>query len=112
MEEVEKFKNLDVWFDRKLQGNVHLEKMVNKAKEWVGKVMWMSRVNGQVELDRGQMVWEFMGRLSVEHAAEVWWSGGRSVSRKLESAQMRVDRMIRGKQYSSRNCSAGRSRVA
>ena len=30
--------------------------MTNKAEEWVGKVLWMSRVNGQVEVDRGRMV--------------------------------------------------------
>ena len=29
--------------------------MANKADEWVGKVTWMSRVNGQVEVDRGRM---------------------------------------------------------
>ena len=69
-------------------------KRVNKAEEWVGKVMWMSRVNGQVGVDRGQMAWELMGRLSVEHAAEVWWSGGRGVCRKMESAQMRVGRRL------------------
>ena len=33
-------------------------------------------------------MWELIGRLSVEHAAEVWWSGGRSTCRKLESAPM------------------------
>ena len=48
----------------------------------------------QSEVDRGRMVWELIGRLSVEHAAEVWWSGGRSACRKLESAQMRVDRRL------------------
>ena len=85
-----------MWFDRKLRGNVHLEKMVNKAEEWVGKVMWMSRVNGQVEVDRGRMVRKLMGRLSVEHAAEVLWSGGRSAYRKLESGQMRVGRRLLG----------------
>ena len=63
---------LSVWFDRKLRCNVHFEKMVNKAEEWVGKVMRISRVNGQVEADNGRMVWELMGRLSVEHAAELW----------------------------------------
>ena len=31
-----------------------------KAEEWVGKVMWMSIVNGQVEVDRGRMVWELI----------------------------------------------------
>ena len=40
---------LGVWF-------IHLEKMANKAEEWIGKVMWMSRVNGQVEVDRAWMV--------------------------------------------------------
>ena len=79
MDEVEELKNLDAWFDRKLQGNVLLEKMANKAEEWVGKVMWMSRVNGQVEVDRGRMAWELIGRPSVEHAEEVCWSGGRNV---------------------------------
>ena len=32
-EEVEEFNYLGVWFDGKLQGNVHLEKMANKAEE-------------------------------------------------------------------------------
>ena len=50
----------------------------------------MSRVNGQVEVDRGWMVWELIGRQSVKYAAEVWWSGGLSTCRRLESAQMRV----------------------
>ena len=52
----------------------------------VRKVMWMSRVNRQVEIDRGRMVWELIGRPSVEHVAEMWWLGGHSVCRKLESA--------------------------
>ena len=63
---------------------------MNKAEEW------MSRVNGQVKVDRGRMVWELMGRQYVEHAAEVWWSGGRSVCRNLKSAQMGVDRRLLG----------------
>ena len=33
-------------------------------------------------------------RSSVEHAAKVWWSGGRGACRKLESAQMRVGRRL------------------
>ena len=40
--------------------------------------MWMSRVNGQVKVE------------GVEYAEEVWWSGGRSACRKLESTQMGV----------------------
>ena len=33
MDEVEEFKYLVVWFDRKLRGNLHFEKMTNKAEE-------------------------------------------------------------------------------
>ena len=95
MEEVEELKYLGVWFYRKLRGNVHLEKMANKAEEWVGKVMWMSRVNRQVEVGRGRMVWELIRRLRVDHTARVWWSVGCSVCRKLDQ-----------------HGSAGRSRVA
>ncbi len=38
----------------------------------------MSRVNRQVKVGRGRMVWELIRRLSVVHTAGVWWSGGRS----------------------------------
>ena len=34
---------------------------MNKAEEWVGKVMWMSRVNEQDNVNRGRMIeayWE------------------------------------------------------
>ena len=71
----------------------------------------MSRVNGQVEVDRERIVWELIGKPSVEHAAELWWSGGRSACRKLESAQMRVGRRLLGKQYGSKSGSAGIYRV-
>ena len=57
MDEVEEFKYLGVWFDRKLRRKVFLEKMANIAEEWVGKVIWMSRVNGLMEIDSGRMVW-------------------------------------------------------
>ena len=39
MEEVEEFKYLGVWVDRKLRGNVQLENMAKKkAEEWIGRV--------------------------------------------------------------------------
>ena len=57
MDEVDEFKYLGVWFDRKLRRKVFLEKMANMAEEWVGKIIWMSRVNGLMEIDRGRMVW-------------------------------------------------------
>ena len=44
---------------------------MNKAEEWVGKMILMSRVNYQVEVDRGWVVWELIGRPSVEHTTEV-----------------------------------------
>jgi len=37
MEEVKAFKYLGAWFDKGMQGNVHLEKMKGKAKGWAGK---------------------------------------------------------------------------
>ena len=45
---------------RKLRGNVQLEKMGGgKTEEWIGKVTWMSRVNGQVEVDIGRWCGSF-----------------------------------------------------
>ena len=54
MEEVKAFKYLGVWFDRGMRGNVQLEKMKEKAEEWVGKTEWMRRKDGQIELERGR----------------------------------------------------------
>ena len=53
MEEVESFKYLGVWFDQRMRGNVQLEKMVEQAEEWAGKVEWMARVDGELEAERG-----------------------------------------------------------
>ena len=62
------------------------------AEEWVGR----SSVNGQVEVDRGRMVWECLVRPSMEYAAEVWWTGGCSACRKLEASQMKMGRRLWG----------------
>ena len=51
---------------------------------------------GQVEVDRGRMVWELLARPSMEYAAEVWWTGGGSACRKLESSQMKMGRRLLG----------------
>lgn len=32
----------------------------------------MSRKDGQIEVERGRLVWELLARPSLEHAAEVW----------------------------------------
>ena len=75
---VEEFKYSGVCVDRKLLGDVQLEKMAKKEEEWFGRVTWTSRVNGQVEVDRGRMVWKLLARPSMEYAALVWWTGGHS----------------------------------
>ena len=49
MEEVEAFKYLGIWLDRKMRGNVQMERMREKAEEWAGRMEWMSHVNGQIE---------------------------------------------------------------
>ena len=56
MEEVESFKYLGVWFDQRMRGNVQLEKMVEQAEEWVGKIEWMARVDGELEAERGHLL--------------------------------------------------------
>ena len=38
VEEVEEFKYLGVWVDRKLRGNVQLEKMEKKEEKWIGRL--------------------------------------------------------------------------
>ena len=87
VEEVEEFKYLAVWVDKMIRGNVQLE-MAKMAEDWIGRVTWMSRVNGQVEVERGRMVWKLLARPCMEYAAKVWWTGGQSACRKLESSPM------------------------
>ena len=37
-------------------GNLQLEKIVEKAEEWVGKVEWMAMVNGELEAEQGRLI--------------------------------------------------------
>ena len=62
-----------------------MERMREKAEEWAGRTEWMSRVNGQIEVERGRLVWELLARPSLEHAASVWWTGGKVASKRLEA---------------------------
>ena len=62
-----------------MKGNVQLEKMVEKAEEWVGKIEWMARVDGELEAEQGCLLWDLVARPGLEHAAEVWWPGGKTV---------------------------------
>ena len=96
LEEVKAFKYLGVWFDRGMRGNVQLEKMKEKAEEWAGKVEWMSRKDGQIEVERGRLVWELLARPGLEHAAEIWWPGGKAANKKLEAVQDKVGRRLLG----------------
>ena len=79
-----------------MKGNVHLMKMVEKAEEQVGQVEWMARVNGDMEVERGRMAWSWWQGHGLEHAAEVWWPGGKVVGRKLEAVQDRIGRKLLG----------------
>ena len=98
LEEVEAFKYLGVWFDKKLKGNIQLVREDEGEGRRVGRegVEWMSKVDGQVEVDRGRLVWELLARPSLEHAAEVWWHGGKAARAKLEATQLKVGRRLLG----------------
>ena len=79
-----------------MRGNVQMERMREKAEEWAGRTEWMSQVNGQIEVERGRLVWEFLAYLSLEHAASVWWTGGKVASKKLEAVQDSIGRKLLG----------------
>ena len=49
-----------------------------------------SSYNGQIEVERGRLVWELLARPSLEHAASVWWTGGNVANKRLEAVQERV----------------------
>ena len=54
-----------------MRGNVHLEKMSEKAEKWGARIGSMSRVNGEMEVDRGRLIYELLARPCLEHASEV-----------------------------------------
>ena len=48
-------------------------------------------------MERGRLVWELLGRLVVEHAGEVWWTGGGGgLRKKLDLVQERIGRRLLG----------------
>ena len=47
----------------------------------------MSRKDGQIEVERGRLVWELLARPSLEYAAEIWWPGGKTANRNPEAVQ-------------------------
>ncbi|SMN01538.1 hypothetical protein SPONN_2617 [uncultured Candidatus Thioglobus sp.] len=49
-----------------------------------------------MEIERGRLVWELLGRPTVEHAGEVWCTGGKTARKKLDSIQGRIGRRLLG----------------
>ena len=39
---------------------MQLEKMKENAEESAGKTEWISRKDGQIEVERGRLVWELL----------------------------------------------------
>ena len=58
-----------------------------KAEEWAGKTEWMSRRDGQIEVERGRLVWELLAKPCLEHPAEMWWPYGKIANKNLEAVQ-------------------------
>ena len=57
-------------------------------------MIWMSGVNGQMEVDRERMMWELIGRPNMVYAAAaVCWTGA---CRKLESVQFNAGKRLLG----------------
>ena len=66
------------------------------AEEWRFTFNAVKSKDGQVEVERGRLVWELLARPGLEHAAEVWWPGGKAVNRRLEAVQERIGRRLLG----------------
>ena len=56
----------------------------------------MSRKDGQLEVERGKLVWELLARPSSEHATEIWQPDGKAANRMLEAIQDKVDKRLLG----------------
>ena len=56
----------------------------------------MARVDGELEAERGRLLWDLVARPGLEHAAEVWWPGGKTVGKRLEAVQDRLGRRLLG----------------
>ena len=58
-----------------MRGNVHLEKMREKAEKWRARIGCMSRLNGEIEVDRGTLIWELLGpawNMHLKQHARTW----------------------------------------
>ena len=57
--------------------------MRGKAEKWGPRNGCTSRVNGEMEVDRDRLIWELLSRPCLEHASEVWLTGGKVACKKL-----------------------------
>ena len=56
----------------------------------------MSRVNREMEVDRGRLIWELLARPCMEYLSEVWWTGGKTVCKNLGKNQENIGRKLVG----------------
>ena len=87
IENVEVIKYLRVWLDRGMSGNIHLEKMREKAEKLEARIGCVSRVNGVMEVNSGRLIWQLLARPCLEHASEVWWTGWKTACKNLKNNQ-------------------------
>ena len=87
---------------------------VNKPGIQADRILCLSKflANSQswessIQVERGRLVWEPLARPSLEHAASVWWTGGKVASKRLEAVQ----EATWSKQVCGRSSSTRRPRV-
>ena len=61
-----------------------------------GRQSGMSKKDGQIEVERGRLVWELLARPTLEHAAEILWPGGKTANRNLEAVQEKLGKRLLG----------------
>ena len=59
---------------------------MEKAEKWEVRIGCMSRVNGEMELERGRLIWELLARSCLEYASE------KAVYKNLEKIQENIGR--------------------
>ena len=63
----------------------------------VARIGCMNRVNGgEVEVGRSILIWELLAMPYLEHASEIWWTGGKAACKNLEKIQEKIGRKLVG----------------
>ena len=73
-----------------------MEEMREKAEKWGARISCMSRVNGEMKVDRGRLIWDLLARPCLEHASEVWWTGWKAACKNLEKIRENIGRKVEG----------------